>query len=211
MNFPLFFSCTLSAHVVLRLQHPVFTVYESFLIPFSQPVEATHSIQYGQTAHTHTHSAHTVTHTHTRQLSTAKQGRGRTSGSAGGSRSSSSKRERCGGREGGKVKFEIIRVDEKCRYDVGRQRRFSLLCVPINSAVSHNHILWAGQWKKNKKTKNWWETESDALVHFFFSPQGGVKKEVYFPAHCAAAVTLHRNISTLLWRHVRKPFLKDPQ
>lgn len=61
MHRAFFASCV---HGCLWLSGPVFSFYESFLIPFSQPVEATHSIQYRQTAHTHTHS-HVNTHTQT--------------------------------------------------------------------------------------------------------------------------------------------------
>lgn len=62
---------------------------------------------------------------------------------------------------------------------------------PSAQLFSQSHSLTRAGEKKQQQT-NWWETESDARA--LFVSLGGVKKEVCFPAHCTAAVTLHRNI-----------------
>lgn len=85
----------LRAHVCSASHRPALSFYESFLIPFSQPVEATHSIPFGQAAHT-------------RQLSVAKAREGKTRGRAGGPEEREIREERW--------RKCVIRVNEKLEW-----------------------------------------------------------------------------------------------
>lgn len=86
----------LRAHVCSASHRPALSFSESFLIPFSQPVEATHSIPFGQAAHALRH---------TRQLSVAKTREGKTRGRAGGPEERERREERW--------RKCVIRVNEK--------------------------------------------------------------------------------------------------